>query len=140
MVDSRMSKEGTSIRRRRECLACGTRFTTYESIEEQHLRVIKSDGRYEPFDRLKLFAGLEKACEKRPVSREKLEATALQILAELEHEYEHEIPTRAIGEKVMARLRELDEVAYVRFASVYRRFKDLDEFEQEIRSMRKEGP
>jgi transcriptional repressor NrdR len=136
VVDSRVSRDADSIRRRRECLVCGHRFTTYETIEEQNLRVIKSDGRYEPFDRNKLIAGITKACEKRPVSREKIETTVYQITSDLEQEHGREIPSRLIGEKIMSRLRQLDEVAYVRFASVYRRFRDVDEFEQEIQNLR----
>lgn len=136
VVDSRLSRDGASIRRRRECLACSFRFTTYEGIESQDVRVIKSDGRYQPFDRQKLLNGMMRACEKRPVSKEQIEAAALEIVNELEREYDNEIPVRVIGEAVMRKLRELDEVAYVRFASVYRRFEDIGEFEQEIKSMR----
>jgi len=117
-------------------LACSFRFTTYEGIESQDVRVIKSDGRYQPFDRQKLLNGMMRACEKRPVSKEQIEAAALEIVNELEREYDNEIPARVIGEAVMRKLRELDEVAYVRFASVYRRFEDIGEFEQEIKSMR----
>lgn len=136
VVDSRLSRDGASIRRRRECLACGFRFTTYEGIESQDLRVIKADGRYQPFDRQKLLNGMMRACEKRPVNKEQIEAAALEIVNELEREYDNEIPARVIGEAVMRKLRQLDEVAYVRFASVYRRFEDIGEFEQEIKSMR----
>lgn len=136
VVDSRLSRDGASIRRRRECLACGFRFTTYEGIEAQDLRVIKADGRYQPFDRQKLLNGMMRACEKRPVNKEQIEAAALEIVNELEREYDNEIPARVIGEAVMRKLRQLDEVAYVRFASVYRRFQDIGEFEQEIKSMR----
>ncbi len=136
VIDSRLAKEAESIRRRRECLECGYRFTTYEVVEEQDIRVIKADGRYEPFDRNKLSGGIIKACEKRPVRREQIDAMIVSITGDLEKEFEREIPSRAIGEKIMEYLRGLDEVAYVRFASVYRRFKDLDEFEKEIRSLR----
>ena len=136
VVDSRLSRDGASIRRRRECLGCSFRFTTYEGIESQDVRVIKSDGRYQPFDRQKLLNGMLRACEKRPVSKEQIEAAALEIVNEMEREHDNEIPTRAIGEAVMRKLRQLDEVAYVRFASVYRRFEDIGEFEQEIKSMR----
>lgn len=136
VVDSRLSRDGGNIRRRRECLTCGFRFTTYEAIESQDVRVIKSDGRYQPFDRQKLLNGILRACEKRPVSKEQIEAAVLEIIGEMEQEYENEIPTRAIGEAVMRKLRQLDAVAYVRFASVYRRFEDIGEFEQEIKSMR----
>lgn len=136
VVDSRLSRDGASIRRRRECLGCSFRFTTYEGIESQDVRVIKSDGRYQPFDRQKLLNGMLRACEKRPVSKEQIEAAALEIVNEMEREHDNEIPTRAIGEAVMRKLRQLDAVAYVRFASVYRRFEDIGEFEQEIKSMR----
>lgn len=136
VVDSRLSRDGASIRRRRECLGCSFRFTTYEGIESQDVRVIKSDGRYQPFDRQKLLNGMLRACEKRPVSKEQIEAAALEIVNEMERDHDNEIPTRAIGEAVMRKLRQLDEVAYVRFASVYRRFEDIGEFEQEIKSMR----
>ncbi|MCC6355858.1 MAG: transcriptional repressor NrdR [Verrucomicrobiae bacterium] len=136
VVDSRLSRDGVSIRRRRECLGCAYRFTTYEGIESQDVRVIKSDGRYQPFDRQKLLNGMMRACEKRPVSKEQIEAAALEIVNEMEREHDNEIPARAIGEAVMRKLRQLDEVAYVRFASVYRRFEDIGEFEQEIKSMR----
>jgi len=136
VIDSRLAKEAESIRRRRECLECGYRFTTYEVVEDQDIRVIKADGRYEPFDRNKLSGGIIKACEKRPVRREQIDAMIVSITGDLEKEFEREIPSRAIGEKIMEYLRGLDEVAYVRFASVYRRFKDLDEFEKEIRSLR----
>jgi transcriptional repressor NrdR len=136
VVDSRLSRDGASIRRRRECLGCSFRFTTYEGIESQDVRVIKSDGRYQPFERQKLLSGMLRACEKRPVSKEQIEAAALEIVNEMEREHDNEIPTRAIGEAVMRKLRQLDAVAYVRFASVYRRFEDIGEFEQEIKSMR----
>jgi transcriptional repressor NrdR len=136
VVDSRLSREGTNIRRRRECLGCGFRFTTYEAIESQDVRVIKSDGRYQPFDRQKLLNGMRRACEKRPISQEQIDAAALDIVNDLEKEFDNEIPTKAIGEAVMRKLRQLDEVAYVRFASVYRHFQDIGEFEDEIRSMR----
>jgi transcriptional repressor NrdR len=136
VVDSRLSREGASIRRRRECLGCGFRFTTYEAIESQDVRVIKSDGRYQPFDRQKLLGGMRRACEKRPISQEQIEAAALDIVNELEKKFDNEIPTKAVGEAVMRKLRQLDAVAYVRFASVYRNFEDIGEFEEEIRSMR----
>lgn len=136
VVDSRLSREGASIRRRRECLGCGFRFTTYEAIESQDVRVIKSDGRYQPFDRQKLLGGMRRACEKRPISQDQIEAAALDIVNELEKKFDNEIPTKAVGEAVMRKLRQLDAVAYVRFASVYRHFEDIGEFEEEIRSMR----
>lgn len=135
VIDSRASRDARTIRRRRECLGCHHRFTTYEQVERETLRVIKRDGRYEAFDRHKLLAGIQKACEKRPISSEQIEQVADEILAELEDKYDREIPSTALGERVMARLRKLDEVAYVRFASVYRQFRDLNEFVSEIQRL-----
>jgi transcriptional repressor NrdR len=135
VIDSRAWKDGAVIRRRRECLGCGYRFTTYEEIEREDLRVIKRDGRYEPFDRRKLISGFEKACEKRPVSREVIDKTVEEITEELAKAHNGEIPTTAIGEKMMQRLRQLDEVAYVRFASVYRKFRDIKEFVNEVQNL-----
>jgi len=134
-VDSRGSGDGVSIRRRRECLGCGKRFTTYEQIEEQALMVIKKDGRREPFDRNKLLAGLVKACEKRPVSMDDLEALVDGLERELSQEFEREVPSREVGERVMKRLHALDPVAYVRFASVYREFKDVEQFMRELKDL-----
>jgi transcriptional repressor NrdR len=128
VIDSRPLKEGAAIRRRRECLTCHHRFTTYEEVEGDDLRVVKRDGRYEAFDRRKLTSGIEKACEKRPVSREAIEKAVQQIMEDLAKKYRDDIPTTAIGERVMDKLRALDEVAYVRFASVYRKFQDIKEF------------
>jgi transcriptional repressor NrdR len=128
VIDSRASKEGDIIRRRRECLGCTHRYTTYEEIEREDLRVIKRDGRYQPFDRRKLIMGIEKACEKRPVSREVVEKIVDEIADQLAKANNGEVPSRAIGEAIMNRLRLLDEVAYVRFASVYRKFRDIREF------------
>jgi transcriptional repressor NrdR len=128
VIDSRASKEGDIIRRRRECLGCTHRYTTYEEIEREDLRVIKRDGRYQPFDRRKLIMGIEKACEKRPVSREVVEKIVDEIADQLAKAHNGEVPSRAIGEAIMNRLRLLDEVAYVRFASVYRKFRDIREF------------
>ena len=119
VVDSRMGKEGDSIRRRRECLRCGGRFTTYELVEDVLPSVIKKDGRREPFDRVKILNGLKKACEKRPISLDVLEKTVDEIEKALQEKGFKEIPSTAIGEEVMERLHRLDEVAYVRFASVY---------------------
>lgn len=136
VIDSRILKEGTSIRRRRECLTCGHRFTTYENIEQEEVRVIKSDGRYEAFSPEKILTGMLRACHKRPVPREKIEAAHAAIVAQLEKDYGAEIPTRVIGGLVMDALRRLDEVAYVRFASVYHRFEDLGAFETEIKNVR----
>ncbi len=136
VIDSRILKEGTAIRRRRECLSCGHRFTTYENIETEEVRVVKSDGRYEPFNPEKILNGMLRACHKRPVSREKIQTAHAAILADLEKEFGAEIPTRVIGERVMEALRKLDEVAYVRFASVYRRFEDIGAFEMEVKNVR----
>ena len=135
VVDSRASSDGVSIRRRRECLGCGKRFTTYEHIEEQSLMVIKKDGRREPFDRHKLLAGLVKACEKRPVSMDQLEGLVDALERELSQEFEREVSSREIGERVMRRLHALDPVAYVRFASVYREFKDVEQFMRELKDL-----
>ncbi len=135
VIDSRAIKDETVIRRRRECLACEHRFTTYEEIERDDLRVLKRDGRYEAFDRRKLVAGLDKSCEKRPVSRETIERTVTEMIDELVKAYGDEIPTKAIGDKIMVHLRRLDEVAYVRFASVYRKFRDIKEFVNEVQSL-----
>jgi len=135
VVDSRASSDGVSIRRRRECLGCGKRFTTYEQIEEQSLMVIKKDGRREPFDRHKLLAGLVKACEKRPVSMDQLESLVDALERELSQEFEREVSSREIGERVMRRLHAIDPVAYVRFASVYREFKDVEQFMRELKDL-----
>ena len=141
VVDSRMGKEGDAIRRRRECLKCEGRFTTYERVEEILPSVIKKDGRREPFDRLKILNGLKKACEKRPVSVDVLERTVEEIEKSLQEKGLKEIPSSIIGEELMNRLHLLDEVAYVRFASVYRSFKDINEFMTELKDIlsEKEG-
>ena len=128
VVDSREGKDGLVIRRRRECLSCSRRFTSYERIDEIPYMVVKKDGTREPFDRNKLLSGLRKACEKRPVSPAALEAVADEVETMLQEIPEREIPTARVGEKVSERLRELDKVAYVRFASVYRQFEDVDQF------------
>jgi transcriptional repressor NrdR len=130
-----MGKEGESIRRRRECLKCGGRFTTYERVEEVLPSVIKKDGRREPFDRLKILNGLKKACEKRPISMEMLERTVDEIEKVLQDKGLKEIPSTMVGEEVMERLHKLDEVAYVRFASVYRSFRDINEFMSELKDI-----
>lgn len=135
MVDSRPLKDGAAIRRRRECIDCSYRFTTYEEVEGEDLRVQKRDGRYEPFDRRKLMTGLEKACEKRPVSRETIEKAVDTIVEDLRRKFNDEIPTTAIGEAMMHHLREIDEVAYVRFASVYKKFRDIKEFVSTVESL-----
>ncbi len=130
-----MGKEGESIRRRRECLKCEGRFTTYERVEEVLPLVIKKDGRREPFDRMKILTGLKKACEKRPISLDMLEKTVEEIEKSLQEKGLKEIPSTVIGEEVMDRLHKLDEVAYVRFASVYRSFKDINEFMTELKDI-----
>ena len=135
VVDSRASEGGGAIRRRRECLECGRRYTTYERVEEIPLRVIKKDGTREAFDRRKILEGMSKACEKRPVATEKLEELASDIERQLADVAEREVTSRQIGELVMAKLRELDQVAYVRFASVYRAFKDINQFLEELRPL-----
>jgi len=135
VVDSRASAEGLAIRRRRECLACDKRFTTYEHVEEQRLMVIKKDGRREPFDRHKLLSGLVKACEKRPISMSDIERLTDEIERDLSRSFEHEVPSREIGERVMKQLHDMDPVAYVRFASVYREFKDAEQFIHELKEL-----
>lgn len=135
VIDSRLSKDGRAIRRRRECVGCGHRFTTYEEIERADLRVSKRDGRSEPFSRQKLLGGMLKACEKRPIGVETLETAADEVVRELESEFQREIPSGVIGAKVMEKLHQLDEVAYVRYASVYRHFQDIGEFLEEIQSL-----
>ena len=140
VIDSRATDDGTAIRRRRVCNPCGKRFTTYERVEgEEALRVIKKDGRRQAFDRRKMLSGMEVACEKRPVTAEALEAAANRVHAKLLSEGEREVVSTRIGELVMGELRTLDQVAYVRFASVYRQFKDLDEFMFELRSVIDQG-
>ena len=128
VVDSRSSEDGVAIRRRRECLDCHRRYTSYERLDENPVKVIKKDGRRVPFDRAKLRAGIEKACEKRPVAEEQISGMVDAIEAEALNRFEREIPTGFLGEQVMKRLRAADQVAYVRFASVYREFKDAAEF------------
>ncbi|HET8947325.1 MAG TPA: transcriptional regulator NrdR [Candidatus Polarisedimenticolia bacterium] len=135
VVDSREGKDGRVIRRRRECLKCAKRFTSYERIDEIPLMVIKKDDRREPYDRNKITAGLRRACEKRPVSPSVLEAITDEIEQLLQDSPEREISTQAIGERVMERLRSLDTVAYVRFASVYRQFQDVDQFMRELKEI-----
>lgn len=135
VVDSRMGKEGDTIRRRRECLKCESRFTTYERVEEILPSVIKKDGRREPYDRMKILVGLKKACEKRPIGLEVLERAVEGIEKALQEKNLKEIPSTMIGEEVMERLHTLDEVAYVRFASVYRSFRDINEFMSELKDI-----
>jgi transcriptional repressor NrdR len=132
VIDSRLVAEGNNVRRRRECITCAERFTTYEAAELVMPRIIKAGGIREPFNEDKMTAGLMKALEKRPVSIERVEEAVTKIKASLRSTGEREIDSRTVGELVMSQLRDLDEVAFVRFASVYRSFKDLDEFRQEI--------
>jgi transcriptional repressor NrdR len=135
VIDSRSSNEDRSVRRRRECIKCKRRFTTYEYIEEIPLMVIKKDGRREAFDRNKIISGILKACEKRPVSMEKVEAVADKVEKELQKSFDKEVEAQNVGELVMDHLHKLDEVAYVRFASVYRQFKDINQFMKELKGL-----
>jgi len=133
-----MAKEGELIRRRRECLSCKRRYTTYERIEESLPMVVKKDGRREPFDRTKIHSGLKKACEKRPISVATIEAVTDRIEKRIQEMGETEIPSREVGEQIMKELHNLDQVAYVRFASVYREFKDIDQFMDELKTLARE--
>ncbi len=135
VIDSRPTEEGSSIRRRRECLSCRKRFTTYETVESLPMVVIKKDGSRQSFDRNKILRGMIRACEKRPVSLGALETIADEIEQDLQNSMEREIRTEVIGEQVMTRLKKVDEVAYVRFASVYRQFKDIDTFMTELNKL-----
>lgn len=135
VVDSRLTKEADVIRRRRECFECGRRFTTYEKIEENLPFVVKKDGRREPFDRNKVLAGIKKACEKRPISLTTMEEVINRIEKSLLEIGDKEVPSNIIGEKIMKELHSLDEVAYVRFASVYRQFRDINEFMSELKDL-----
>jgi transcriptional repressor NrdR len=139
VVDSREAQDGQATRRRRECLGCARRFTTYERIEDVLPQVVKKDGRREAFDRAKIVEGVATACQKRPVSAEEIEALVSAVEREVQELGEREIRTTAIGEAVMRRLRRLDEVAYVRFASVYRAFRDVGEFMSELETLAKKG-
>lgn len=138
VVDSRMAREGEVIRRRRECLACKRRFTSYERIEESFPIVVKKDGRREPFDRLKIVSGLKRACEKRPISTATIETVADRIEKRIQEMGETEVSSRTVGEEVVRELHQLDQVAYVRFASVYREFKDIDQFMDELKILARE--
>lgn len=135
VVDSRVTKDGTAIRRRRECLKCGYRFTTYERAEMQLPMVIKRDGRREPFSREKVIEGIRKACQKRPISMDQIESFVDELERELVATGEREVPSTMIGERVMEKLHEWDDVAYVRFASVYRQFQDVNEFIEQIQRL-----
>ena len=135
MIDSRASREGATIRRRRECSRCSHRFTTYEEIEREGLMVLKRDGRHEEFSREKLLSGVRKACQKRPISPQAMENLVDHIAAAVDDKFESEVPAEFIGKMVMDGLRDLDQVAYVRFASVYRRFQEATDFVQEVKKL-----
>jgi len=135
VIDSRASREGATIRRRRECIGCNFRFTTYEEIERGGLFVVKRDGRREEFSKEKLFSGVKKACQKRPVSPKAIEDMVENVVNEVTDKYEREVPAEFIGKLVMDALRQMDEVAYVRFASVYRRFQEATDFVQEVKKL-----
>ena len=132
VIDSRASEDGMAIRRRRECLGCHRRYTTFERVEEVSIKVIKKDGNRVPFDRVKIKSGLEKACWKRPISDDQIEAAVSAVEREIYDRFDSEVETRDIGELVMQQLAKLDQVAYVRFASVYREFKDARDFVEEL--------
>jgi transcriptional repressor NrdR len=138
VINSRAAEDGHAIRRRRECLACRRRYTTFERVERSHLKVIKKDGTRVPFDRERIRQGLEKACWKRPVSADQISAVVRAVENHLEIHFESEVESRLLGELVMDRLRELDQVAFVRFASVYRQFEDVHDFVDELRPMLRE--
>ena len=140
VIDSRASEDGFATRRRRECLDCKRRYTTYERVERTTMKVVKKDGARVPFDRAKLKLGLEKACWKRPISDAKLEAIVSEVENNIEANFDSEVESRYIGELVMQQLRELDQVAYVRFASVYRQFEDVQDFVEELKPMLAEPP
>jgi transcriptional repressor NrdR len=135
VVDTRTGENQNVIRRRRECLDCGRRFTTYETVEEAALSVVKRDGRRELFDRAKIIRGITVACEKRPISHAEISAAVDRVERKLFQEFEHEVPSSEIGERVMDELKTLDEVAYVRFASVYKAFQDSEEFMRELKKL-----
>jgi transcriptional repressor NrdR len=135
VIDSRAAREGATIRRRRECVGCGHRFTTYEEVEYTGLMVLKRDGRREEFSKEKLFAGLKKACQKRPISSKVIEDLVERIVNEITDKYEREVPADVIGQLVMEGLRAIDDVAYVRFASVYRRFQEATDFVHEVKKL-----
>ncbi|MCM8811451.1 MAG: transcriptional regulator NrdR [Candidatus Omnitrophica bacterium] len=135
VIDSRESPDGSEIRRRRECLKCARRSTTYERLEESPLLVVKRDGRREPYEKRKVLNGVVKACEKRPISMEAIETLVDEVDREIRQEFEKEVSSTEVGERVMGKLQKLDDVAYVRFASVYRSFKDLNQFMRELRDL-----
>lgn len=135
VIDSRASREGATIRRRRQCIACGHRFTTYEEIEREGLMVLKRDGRHEEFSKEKLLSGIKKACQKRPISPKVMEDLVDKIMDEVTGKYDQEVPAEVIGKLVMDGLGGIDEVAYVRFASVYRRFQEATDFVHEVKKL-----
>jgi len=135
VIDSRASREGATIRRRRECVACGYRFTTYEEVERAGLLVLKRDGRREEFSKAKLLSGLKKACQKRPISPKVIEELVERIVNDITDKYDREVPAEVIGKLVMDGLRSIDDVAYVRFASVYRRFQEATDFVHEVKKL-----
>jgi len=135
VIDSRASREGATIRRRRECVACAYRFTTYEEVEHEGLVVLKRDGRREEFSKDKLLSGIRRACQKRPISQKVIEDLADKIVDEVADKYDRELPSEVLGQQVMEGLRQLDQVAYVRFASVYRRFQEATDFVQEVKNL-----
>ena len=139
VIDSRASREGSVIRRRRECLDCAHRFTTYEEIEHEGLMIVKRDGRREEFSKEKLLAGVRKACQKRPISPKIIEDLVEKIVDEITDKYDREVPSMAIGERVMEGLRDIDDVAYVRFASVYRRFQEATDFVQAVKKLEEQS-
>lgn len=138
VIDSRLAKDETSIRRRRECLDCKSRYTTYERVEEVELMIIKKDGTREPFDRSKIISGMTKACEKRPISMDEIEGFVSELEREFQERGEREVESAEIGERVISKLYKIDEVAYVRFASVYRSFKDVNHFMKELKDLLRE--
>ncbi|MFA5320689.1 MAG: transcriptional regulator NrdR [Candidatus Omnitrophota bacterium] len=139
VVDSRVTQEGSAIRRRRECLSCARRFTTYEYVEDVSLMVIKKDGRRQLFDRKKILTGIMRACEKRPVGLEEMEEITSQVERDIHKSASREVPSSEIGEMIIRRLKKIDDVAYVRFASVYRQFKDVGQFMHELKSLLDDG-
>mgnify|MGYP001575715065 CR=1 FL=1 len=139
VIDSRATAEDSAIRRRRQCLKCGRRFTTYEYIEEVSLMIIKKDGTRCPFDRKKILAGIMKACEKRPISLDKMEEVVTQVERAIQKKFDREVSSSRVGELVMEKLKLLDDVAYVRFASVYRQFKDVGQFMEELKDILDKG-
>ncbi|MFP4281315.1 MAG: transcriptional regulator NrdR [Opitutales bacterium] len=139
VVDSRVARNGLAIRRRRHCQKCNYRFSTVEEIVREGLFVIKNDGRREEFDRAKILGGLRRACEKRPIDVEQIAMVVSDVTAALEAEFDNEIPTKAIGERLMNKLKSIDKIAYVRFASVYKDFRDIDELAREISDLKDQG-